>query len=103
MPFSLLGLLFTDYLIYPQELLAEKCLMHIRIGSLLWIVSLIAFYLIHLKGMKSFDQERKLLWAVVLLVGNVFSMPVYWYRYIWQVQHQKTFFQNDDGSQIIGF
>ncbi|MCL5093750.1 MAG: hypothetical protein M1355_01315 [Patescibacteria group bacterium] len=29
-------------------------------------------------------QEKKTLWAVVLFLGNMIAMPVYWYLYIWQ-------------------
>ena len=103
MPYSLLGLLFIDFLIYPQELLAEKSLTHLQVGTGLWIVSLLAFYLHHVFSTKSIDKERRLLWGIVLLLGNVFAMPIYWYRYIWHQQHQPQIIRNKDGSGLIGF
>lgn len=29
-------------------------------------------------------KDRKVLWAVVLFLGNMIAMPVYWYLYIWR-------------------
>jgi len=102
-PYTFLGLLFIDFLIYPQELLAEVYLNHVYVGTLLWIVSLLVFYLIHLFRIKRLDTERQILWAIVLLFGNVLAMPVYWYRYIWHQSHQPKIIKNEDGTQIIGF
>lgn len=103
MPYTLLGLLFIDFLIYPQELLAGKWLTHVQVGSLLWIVGLLAFYFHHLYRVKQVDVEKRILWAVVLLIGNVFTMPIYWYKYIWHQKQSTKVFLNEDGSQIIGF
>ena len=102
-PYALLGVLFIDFLIYPQELLAGKWLTHIQVGSLLWIVGLLAFYLHHVFRVKQFDAERRTLWAIVLLIGNIFSMPIYWYKYIWHQKHQAKAMLTEDGTQIIGF
>jgi len=30
------------------------------------------------------SQDKKALWAVVLFLGNIISMPIYWYLYIWR-------------------
>src|SRR3989338_9027966 len=29
-------------------------------------------------------QDKKALWAACLFMGNMISMPIYWYLYIWQ-------------------
>jgi hypothetical protein len=46
------------------------------------IVALSVFYLYHLFRNDRVAPETKPVWAVVLLMGNVFSMPVYWYVHI---------------------
>jgi hypothetical protein len=30
------------------------------------------------------DKDKKVLWAVVLFMGNMIAMPIYWYLYIWR-------------------
>jgi type II secretory pathway component PulM len=30
------------------------------------------------------SADKKALWAVVLFLGNIFAMPVYWYLYLWR-------------------
>ncbi len=46
------------------------------------IVALSVFYIYHLFRNDRIAPETKPVWAVVLLMGNVISMPVYWYVYI---------------------
>src|SRR4051812_35362604 len=47
------------------------------------ILGLLAFYIMHVFRTDRVRQDKKALWAVVLLLGNLFAMPVYWYHYIW--------------------
>lgn len=103
MPFTLLGVLFIDFLVYPKELLADKYLEHVQACTFIWIIGLLAFYFIHLFRTRIIDEEKRVLWAIVLLVGNVVTMPIYWYRHIWQPVYHKKGIHNEDGTQIIGF
>lgn len=48
------------------------------------VAVLVIFYLTHLFKTDIVPQNKKLLWAFVLLVGNLISMPLYWYFYIWK-------------------
>ncbi len=34
-------------------------------------------------------QDKKALWAVVLFLGNMISMPIFWYLYIWTKLKEK--------------
>ena len=52
--------------------------------TLLLVVALVAIYLVHLFKTDGVPQDKKALWAVVLLLGNMFAMPVYWYLYVWR-------------------
>ena len=48
------------------------------------ICALIAVYVIHLFKTDRIAPDKKALWAVVLFLGNILAMPVYWYMYIWR-------------------
>ncbi len=52
--------------------------------TMLWMVGLIACYLVYLFKTDRVAQDKKALWAVVLLLGNIGAMPVFWYLYIWR-------------------
>jgi hypothetical protein len=51
--------------------------------TILWIWALIVFYMVNVFKNDRVDKDKKVLWAVVLFMGNVIAMPVYWYLYIW--------------------
>jgi len=46
-------------------------------------VALMAFYIVHLFRTDRVSGDKKALWAVVLFLGNLLAMPVYWYLYMW--------------------
>ena len=48
------------------------------------ICALIVVYIIHLFKTDRVAPDKKALWAVVLFLGNMLAMPVYWYLYIWR-------------------
>lgn len=52
--------------------------------TILWIFALTAIYIRHVFKNQRVANDRKPLWANVLLFGNVISMPIYWYLYIWR-------------------
>ena len=47
------------------------------------IVGLLVFYITHLFRTDSVANDKKALWAIVLFLGNVIAMVVYWFLYIW--------------------
>ena len=53
---------------------------------LLWLltVGLTIFYIINVFKNDRVAKDQKALWAVVLFLGSMFAMPVYWYLYIWR-------------------
>ena len=48
-----------------------------------FLVALLAFYIVHVFRTDRVPSDKKALWAVVLFLGNLFAMPVYWYLYVW--------------------
>ncbi len=57
-------------------------LFHIMTGLL--VIGLMIFYIVDLFRNPRVPGEMKALWAIVLFLGNLVSMPVYWYLYIWR-------------------
>jgi hypothetical protein len=52
--------------------------------TILWVWALIAFYVVNVFKNDRVDKDKKALWAVVLFMGHMIAMPIYWYLYIWR-------------------
>jgi len=52
--------------------------------TMLDVFALLAIYIVHLFKTDAVAQDKKALWAVVLFMGNMIAMPVYWYLYMWK-------------------
>jgi hypothetical protein len=53
---------------------------------LLWLLTLglTVFYIVNVFRNGRVEKDKKALWAVVIFLGNILAMPVYWYLYIWR-------------------
>ncbi len=60
-------------LIFPLHLL-----------TMLLIVILMIIYIRDVFKSGHIAQDKKTLWAVVLFLGNMIAMPIYWYLHIWK-------------------
>ena len=56
----------------------------LHFDTILEVFALLVVYIIHLFKSPSVAADKKALWAVVLFLGNMLAMPVYWYLYIWK-------------------
>lgn len=45
---------------------------------------LIAFYRKHIVNTERLTQDQKMLWGILIRLGGVVALPIYWYRYIWR-------------------
>ena len=52
--------------------------------TMLEILALLIIYIVHVFKTDRVPQDKKALWAVVLFLGNMIAMPIYWYLYIWK-------------------
>ena len=68
----------TMMIIFPLHLL-----------TMLEIFVLLVIYIVHVFKTERIAQDKKALWAVVLFLGNMIAMPIYWYLYIWSAPHTK--------------
>ena len=58
--------------------------------TMIEIFALLVIYIIHVFKTDRVPQDKKALWAVVLFLGNMIAMPIYWYLYIWKEPKQST-------------
>jgi hypothetical protein len=64
-----------------EALFGTLLLMHLAV--LFLVMGLTAFYIVYLFTTERVPQSRKAFWGVVLLLGNVIAMPVFFGLYIW--------------------
>jgi hypothetical protein len=55
----------------------------VHLVTMLVVMSLLAFYVVHLFKNETLPSDRRVLWAIVLFMGNLFAFPVYWYIHVW--------------------
>lgn len=55
-------------------------------ATMLEMMGLLVFYVVYLFKTDRIPQDKKALWAVVLLLGNMLAMPVFYYLYVWPDQ-----------------
>lgn len=53
------------------------------VPTILWGVGLFILYLIHLLKTDRVRQDQKALWGVILFLGGIIAMVVYWFMYVW--------------------
>jgi hypothetical protein len=47
-------------------------------------VGLTIFYIVNVFKNDQVEKDKKVLWAVVLFLGGIIAMPIYWYLYFWK-------------------
>ena len=52
--------------------------------TMLWMVGLTIIYMVDVFRNERVEKDYKVLWAVVIFMGNLFAMPIYWYLYLWR-------------------
>jgi hypothetical protein len=59
-------------------------IMPLHLLTMLLIFGLTAFYIVNVFRNKRIKSDMKALWAIVIFMGSIFAMPVYWYLFIWK-------------------
>jgi hypothetical protein len=52
--------------------------------TMLVIMGLTIFYMVDVFRNDRVDKDKKVLWAIVIFMGNLIAMPIYWYLYFWK-------------------
>jgi hypothetical protein len=63
--------------------LAFLVIFGLHLGTILMVFALLAFYMVFLFKTDRVPPDKKALWAVVLFLGHMFSIPVFFYLYVW--------------------
>lgn len=59
-------------------------LIPLHLLTMLLIMGLTVFYIVNVFRNNRVEKDKKVLWAVVLFMGSIIAMPIYWYLYIWR-------------------
>ncbi|HEX7334478.1 MAG TPA: hypothetical protein VF290_23455 [Pyrinomonadaceae bacterium] len=81
----------------PPPLIALIFPLHIL--TMLLIMALLVFYIVNVFRNNRVENDKKVLWAVVLFMGGMIAMPIYWYMYIWK---EAPVFSNRSPEQLVG-
>ena len=59
-------------------------LIPLHLLTMIWLMGLMSFYLVNVLRNDTLNTDKKILWVVVLIMGNMVAMPIYWYMCLWQ-------------------
>jgi hypothetical protein len=68
--------------------------------TILWMMGLLAIYIVNVFKNDRVTDDKKALWAVVIFLGNIIAMPIYWYLYIWREPGPSL--ETSQGSGVFG-
>jgi hypothetical protein len=69
----------------PADLPGYFILLFIAHGiTMLLMLGMPIYYILHSYNNHQIPQDKKVLWALLLFLGNIIVMPVYWYLYMWK-------------------
>jgi hypothetical protein len=89
--FIFFGVFMTGFFMHPGSSMQPEAgfrsfqvLMGVHLGTMLLMMALLTFYIVHIFKNSAIAGDKRTLWAVVLFFGNVIAMPVYWFLYVWR-------------------
>lgn len=56
----------------------------LQLLAMVVIIALTALYIIDVFRNDRVTPDRKVLWAIILFMGGMLAMPVYWYLFVWR-------------------
>jgi phospholipase D-like protein len=56
----------------------------LHIFTMLLVMGLTIFYIVDVFRNERVEKDKKVLWAIVIFMGNMIGMPIYWYLYFWK-------------------
>lgn len=55
----------------------------LHLFTILEVMGVMIFYIVNIFHNERVEKDKKMLWTILLFVGGLIAMPVYWYLYIW--------------------
>src|SRR5882724_317504 len=52
--------------------------------TMLWIMGLMGYYVFNIVKDEQLKSDLKILWVLVIVMGSMLGMPIYWYVCIWK-------------------
>ncbi|WP_159568540.1 hypothetical protein [Limnobacter sp. 130] len=69
----------------PEEFQVKfELLFRLHLSTMALMVGLLIIYIVYLFRTEHVPKDKKALWAVVLFMGNIIAMPVFWFLYVWK-------------------
>ncbi|WP_428267972.1 hypothetical protein [Haliangium sp.] len=81
-PLVYMVLFIASIVLTPMEAIPMDLLFTVHGATMLLTFGLLAYYLVHALRSPMPSNER-LLWAILLVMGGMLTMPIYWYLHIW--------------------
>jgi len=67
----------------PEMPVAVGVLFGAHCLTMLLMFGLMVFYVVHIVKATFKKSEMKIIWLILVLMGGILAMPVYWYMNIW--------------------
>lgn len=55
-----------------------------HLAAMLVGFAVVILYVAHSLRRAEFSSDQRLLWVVLLILGGLFSAPIYWYLFVWR-------------------
>ena len=59
----------------------RSILMLLHFAYTIMMFCLMGFYISYIFKSPRIDKDKKILWVVVIFIGNIIAMPIFWYLY----------------------
>lgn len=73
--------------VFPKEVLI---IFPVHFLTIISMFVLMGLYIFDLFKNTRIENGKKALWAVVIFLGGIVAMPVYWYLYVWKTSKTLT-------------
>ena len=61
-----------------------ETMMALHLGTMLLSVLLLIFYIVHAFKNQKLQQDKRVLWVIVLFFGSFIAGIIYWWIYVWR-------------------
>jgi len=55
-----------------------------HLGTMVLMFALMVVYIVHAFRTDRISDDRRVVWVIILFMGNMVAFPVYWYLYLWR-------------------
>ena len=80
----------TPHIFFPFFFLFLIPFAIIHIATIFSMTFLLVFYIYYLFKSGKVPENQQLVWTILIVLLPLFSMPVFWYLYVWEVSNSKT-------------